>query len=413
MEVGDGSEIAQAMGRSWTTHTGSASSAGRAKQGASTAFSLEVQAATRALLPLARTGVPTLTRAPRVPQVPDWDGVPDEEPAAAPAAQPSGGSASRQEEPAAPKQRSKKRKKRKSRDPEAAQETKSGRHRKKRKRKGVLLQEEADDDRAAHAPQPQESSTANAGIFGGSAPPAEASPKPKKAARKQRAEQGGAREQARPAAAAVHELPPEQEEQLEKGASLLLRKLRAAAAATDDGGGTAADSAGAAAAGSGSGGTLRAQYQKKLSGARFRYLNELLYTSAGSDSFQRFQKDPALFDVYHAGFREQVGAWPANPVDLIIKRLGRLERKAAGKGRGCSVADFGCGDAAIARSPLLSGTVVHSFDVVARNDWVTAADMAAVPLPEASVDTAVFSLSLMGTNWVDFICEAHRVLRPG
>ena len=39
--------------------------------------------------------------------------------------------------------------------------------------------------------------------------------------------------------------------------------------------------------------------------------------------------------------------------------------------------------------------------------------MAAVPLPEASVDTAVFSLSLMGTNWLDFICEAHRVLRPG
>ncbi len=67
----------------------------------------------------------------------------------------------------------------------------------------------------------------------------------------------------------------------------------------------------------------------------------------------------------------QVEAWPANPVELIIKRLGRLERKAAGKGRGCSVADFGCGDAAIARSPLLSGTVVHSFDVVARNDWVT------------------------------------------
>ena len=53
MEVGDGSEIAQAMGRSWTTHTGSSSSAGRAKQGGSTAFSLEVPAPTRPLLPSA------------------------------------------------------------------------------------------------------------------------------------------------------------------------------------------------------------------------------------------------------------------------------------------------------------------------------------------------------------------------
>ena len=36
-----------------------------------------------------------------------------------------------------------------------------------------------------------------------------------------------------------------------------------------------------------------------------------------------------------------------------------------------------------------------------------------VPLTSASVDVAVFCLSLMGTNLVDFLREAHRVLKVG
>jgi ribosomal RNA-processing protein 8 len=54
---------------------------------------------------------------------------------------------------------------------------------------------------------------------------------------------------------------------------------------------------------------------------------------------------------------------------------------------------------------------VHSFDLVAVNDSVTQCDMKHVPLNNTSVDIAVFCLSLMGTNAVEFLCEAHRVLR--
>ncbi len=36
-----------------------------------------------------------------------------------------------------------------------------------------------------------------------------------------------------------------------------------------------------------------------------------------------------------------------------------------------------------------------------------------MPLASASVDVAVFCLSLMGTNMTDFLMEAHRVLKPG
>lgn len=36
-----------------------------------------------------------------------------------------------------------------------------------------------------------------------------------------------------------------------------------------------------------------------------------------------------------------------------------------------------------------------------------------VPLPDASVGIAVFCLSLMGVNLVDFLAEANRVLKNG
>jgi ribosomal RNA-processing protein 8 len=42
--------------------------------------------------------------------------------------------------------------------------------------------------------------------------------------------------------------------------------------------------------------------------------------------------------------------------------------------------------------------MVHSFDLVAVNEMVTACDMANVPLQDENIDIAVFCLSLMGTN---------------
>lgn len=54
---------------------------------------------------------------------------------------------------------------------------------------------------------------------------------------------------------------------------------------------------------------------------------------------------------------------------------------------------------------------VHSFDLVASAPGVIACNMAAVPLPDASVDVAVFSLALMGTDYGQFLLEATRVLK--
>lgn len=148
-------------------------------------------------------------------------------------------------------------------------------------------------------------------------------------------------------------------------------------------------------------------FQKKikarLKGGQFRWINEKLYSSKSSDAANLFRSDPQLFDVYHTGFHAQVQQWPENPVQVIIDLVNLRDPSLV-------IADFGCGDAKLAKSVA---NKVYSFDLVALNDHVTACDMKNVPIPDSSVDIAIFCLSLMGINLVDFILEARRVLKVG
>lgn len=146
---------------------------------------------------------------------------------------------------------------------------------------------------------------------------------------------------------------------------------------------------------------LQATFKKKLEGAKFRMINEVLYTSRGEKSFETFQKDPALFDIYHEGFREQASHWPDNPLIIIINWLKTKHPKAV-------IADLGAGDAELSQSVP---NTVHSFDLVSKNKHVVAADIANLPLADCTVDIAVFCLSLMGTNIGDFLREAYRILK--
>ena len=53
---------------------------------------------------------------------------------------------------------------------------------------------------------------------------------------------------------------------------------------------------------------------------------------------------------------------------------------------------------------------VYSFDHVAINDKVTVCNMRKVPLADEALDVAIFSLSVMGKNWHEYITEAKRCL---
>ncbi|SAL96633.1 hypothetical protein [Absidia glauca] len=149
---------------------------------------------------------------------------------------------------------------------------------------------------------------------------------------------------------------------------------------------------------------LQLKMKDKLSGARFRWLNEKLYTTEGNEAYTLFQEKPELFDEYHEGFRHQVESWPVNPVDLILEQLSKMPK-------GTVVADLGCGDAVIGHT--LKKQKVLSYDLIAKNDKVIACDITKLPLSANAVDVVVFSLSLMGTNYLDFLKEAHRILKDG
>jgi ribosomal RNA-processing protein 8 len=148
---------------------------------------------------------------------------------------------------------------------------------------------------------------------------------------------------------------------------------------------------------------LRQRMMEKLQAARFRFINEKIYSSDSKQAQKIFAEDPESFRAYHEGFRQQVNKWPLNPLDIIIKSIQKMPKTHV-------IADFGCGEAELAKSVEQT---VHSFDLVAVNESVISCDMAHVPLQNSSVDVAVFCLSLMGTNLNDYILEANRVLKPG
>jgi ribosomal RNA-processing protein 8 len=204
---------------------------------------------------------------------------------------------------------------------------------------------------------------------------------------------------------------------------------------------------------------MQRSMRTKLASARFRHLNESLYTKPSKESLEIFKETPSMFEDYHRGFAQQVEVWPSNPVDGyvsdIVKR-GKVstrdpwkDKKRALKKKGgnkselaevevetavfdgrikplprnikghCTIADLGCGTASLSYSlqqhlkPLQ--LTVHSFDLARptgpSGPLVTVADICALPLPDNAVDVAIFCLALMGTNWLEFIDEAFRILR--
>ncbi|KZF25374.1 hypothetical protein L228DRAFT_244198, partial [Xylona heveae TC161] len=190
---------------------------------------------------------------------------------------------------------------------------------------------------------------------------------------------------------------------------------------------------------------LQAKMREKLISARFRYLNETLYTTPSANALDVFSQNPEMFNEYHEGFRKQVEVWPENPVDGYIETLktrgaikfhGGKGRDKHHGGRGgsskdvagavqslprtdgiCRVADLGCGDARLAQMFTSDKAAakklkleISSFDLQSPSPLVTKADMANLPLKDGSVNVAIFCLALMGTNWIDFVEEAYRIL---
>ncbi|CCE89479.1 25S rRNA (adenine645-N1)-methyltransferase TDEL_0A01470 [Torulaspora delbrueckii] len=180
---------------------------------------------------------------------------------------------------------------------------------------------------------------------------------------------------------------------------------------------------------------LQQKMMAKLTGSRFRWINEQLYTITSDKALELMKEQPQLFDEYHDGFRSQVTSWPENPVDVFVDQIQQRSKKPVNAPGGLPglqdskkivIADMGCGEAQLAadineffkkynkraKKYQQRKHQVHSFDLKRANPRITVADIRHVPLPDNSCTIVVFCLALMGTNFLDFIKEAYRILAP-
>ena len=118
---------------------------------------------------------------------------------------------------------------------------------------------------------------------------------------------------------------------------------------------------------------------------------------------ERMRKDPQEWLQYHRQLNEIRKLWSVDPLDVIISRLKIMSPR-------LRIGDFGCGTAKIMEE--LGQERVKSFDHIAINDKVIACDIKSVSkyVDDNSLDVVIFSLSLMGKNWQDYIIEAKRCL---
>jgi superfamily II DNA or RNA helicase len=134
----------------------------------------------------------------------------------------------------------------------------------------------------------------------------------------------------------------------------------------------------------------------------FTALNNRWSTSRSGTIHQRLREDPSEWYLYHTLYREARESWPEQPFERIAERI-RVRPDWV-------VGDFGCGECLLTRA--LPDNRVVGTDHIALDESVIESDMSATPLDDASLDVVVFSLSLMGTNWTDYLHEAYRTLKP-
>ena len=131
-------------------------------------------------------------------------------------------------------------------------------------------------------------------------------------------------------------------------------------------------------------------------------MNQKWNNSASRTTFDRLQKDTGEWEQYHRLYRDARKTWNLVPFEEFIAWASKRERYV--------IADMGCGEAKVAEA-LQNRHTIHSFDHVAINEGVIACDISRTPLDPDSVDVALFSLSLMGSNFSDYLAEAHRILK--
>jgi len=124
-----------------------------------------------------------------------------------------------------------------------------------------------------------------------------------------------------------------------------------------------------------------------------------------------FNQHPDQWDAYHKISQENERSFPTEdiPRNKMIHYLNTLP----GKKRKV-VADLGCGKAEINQYFKENDRFVfHNFDHHSDHDLVISRDIKHIPLEDYSVDIAILSLAMWGSNCKEYIQEAYRILDTG
>ena len=137
----------------------------------------------------------------------------------------------------------------------------------------------------------------------------------------------------------------------------------------------------------------------------FKKFNTKLIMSTSENNFKRIQNDPESWYAYHSALNENKKTWSFDPNEIWIEKISKMKKS-------FKIGDFGCGEAMIARKfgkPRVQSFDLHSAD----KELVQECNIKSTPLKDESIDIAVYNLSLMGSDWKEFLKEAKRVLEYG
>ena len=142
--------------------------------------------------------------------------------------------------------------------------------------------------------------------------------------------------------------------------------------------------------------------QRQTQYGNFTKQKQKINAEDSSATNQRMMKNPEEWHEYHRNYREERKNWKVVPFNQWIKRIKKLPERYI-------VGDFGCGEAKVSEA---LGSRIINFDHVAMDSSIISCDMSDVSqyVKNDELDVALFSLSLIGKNWKDYLKEASRCL---
>lgn len=133
-------------------------------------------------------------------------------------------------------------------------------------------------------------------------------------------------------------------------------------------------------------------------------------TLSSKNLHKEFQEDRELFNDYHeVAEKNWNGFKPEDrPVHMASRLVDKIHKQV---NRSLTITDFGAGVGTL-KELINQEHILTGFDHISVKDWIIPRDMRDTGLESASQDVCVFSMSLWGSNWEEYLVEASRVLKP-